>query len=117
MAAPGRDDLVFLVRHSTPLVDPDAPSEEWGLSPEGMAGAERLANRLVGAEVELDLVVSSTERKARETATVIADRLGLQFQTGHGLHEHRRPWLGSPEEFRRAVAASFARPSERPFGQ
>ena len=107
MAGPARDELLFLVRHARPLVDPDVPSSEWGLSAEGVAGAERLANRMVGAEISVDLVVASVERKARETGVIIADRLGCQFQTGHDLHEHRRPWAGSQDEFRAQTEAFF----------
>ena len=107
MAGPPRDELLFLVRHARPSVDPEVPPSEWGLSSEGVAGAERLANRMVGAEISVDLVVSSVERKCRETAAIIADRLQCQFQTGHDLHEHRRPWAGSEEEFRAQTEAFF----------
>ena len=118
MAGPARDDLLFLVRHARPSVDADVPPSEWGLSPEGVAGAERLANRMVGAEISVDLVVTSVERKARETGLIVADRLRCQFQTGHDLHEHRRPWAGSDDEFRAQTEAFFrsdqtAEPTDR----
>ena len=49
---------------------------------------ERLAERLI--EYQPDIVVSSVEPKAMETAEIIATKLGLAVYTIYGLHEHDR---------------------------
>ena len=117
MPGEARDSVVFLVRHAAPAVQADVPPAQWPLSEEGLEATRRLAGRLVGAEIDVDLVVSSVEPKARQTADVLSDRLRRQFQTGHDLHEHRRPWVGGEAEFEGRVRELFASPSKRVFGE
>lgn len=110
------DAALILVRHGRPAIDPDTPATTWPLCPEGREAVQRLAERLaVYAPTGL---VSSPEPKARETADILAARLGLAVELDPGLHEHKRQHraFGTEEEFRKSVADVFARPREAVHG-
>lgn len=108
---------IILVRHSTPAVDASAAPAEWRLSTEGRARAADLAGEL--RSLRPQAVLTSPERKARETAEVIVGTLGLaSARIVPGLREHDNggaPWMDH-KAFQRSVADLFARPAERVFG-
>jgi broad specificity phosphatase PhoE len=108
---------LLLVRHSAPEVDPSVPSEEWGLSEEGRRRCGPLAERVAAYRPEL--LVSSPEPKARETAELIAPSLGLDVQLRDGLRETARRTVGwlEPEELERGIRALFDRPDEVVYGE
>ncbi len=63
-------------------------------------------------------MVSSEEPKARETAEIAAERLGIGRSVYPGLHEHDRtgvPFL-SDEDFGRAARGFFEAPDELVWG-
>jgi broad specificity phosphatase PhoE len=105
-----------LVRHSLPEIKQDLPAFEWRLSEEGKARAGRLADVLQSHGI--DLIATSHEPKALETAQILADRYGLNPQTIAGLHEHDRrtvPYLSS-SDFEAAVREFFEKPDRLVFG-
>jgi broad specificity phosphatase PhoE len=110
------DAALILVRHGRPKIDPDTPATGWPLCPEGREAVERLAERL--ATYAPTGIVSSPEPKAKETADILAARLGLMVEQDPGLHEHKRQHrsFGTEQEFRESVAAVFARPAEAVHG-
>lgn len=110
-------DLLVLVKHALPSVDPALPPAEWTLGVEGMAGALRLAERLRSGPA-LDRVVSSVEPKAAETGRLVAEALDLPWQTGHDLHEHVRPSVGllPRDDFEARVRRFFSTPGSVVFG-
>jgi broad specificity phosphatase PhoE len=64
-------------------------------------------------------MLSSIEPKARETAELVAGRLGIPANVAQGLHEHERTttrYVGE-REFKTAVAGLFARPGELVYGE
>ncbi len=107
---------LILVKHSLPRVLEDVPAREWKLSDEGRARASALAEKLMGYRPEV--IVSSLEPKARETASILAENLGLEYQILDRLHEHDRS--SSPhysnEEFQKLIREFFERPAELVFG-
>ena len=107
---------LIMVKHSLPRVLEDVPAREWKLSDEGRARASALAEKLMGYRPEV--VVSSIEPKARETASILANYLGLDYQAVDDLHEHDRS--NSPHysnhEFQKLVREFFERPSVLVFG-
>jgi broad specificity phosphatase PhoE len=107
---------LILAKHAMPQLQADMPAARWHLSADGIAGAKRLAERLRAHEP--NMIVSSTEPKALETATIVAEALGVRLDSPFGLHEHERPEPGLLEqaEFERRVAELFARPIEVVFG-
>jgi len=107
---------LILVKHSLPRVLEDVPARDWTLSDEGRERAYTLAEKLnvYGAEI----IVSSMEPKARETASILAKYLGLEYQVVEDLHEHDRS--NSPhysnDEFQKLIHEFFERPSALVFG-
>jgi probable phosphoglycerate mutase len=112
-----RPDLLVLVKHARPEVDTALPSSAWTLGVEGLQGSLRLAERL--RPFDLDLVVSSVEPKAAETARIVAKALDLPYQSGHDLHEQARKTAGylDANRFQAAIQQLFATPSEVVFGE
>jgi broad specificity phosphatase PhoE len=107
---------LILIRHSSPLIVEDVSSTLWALSEEGSLAAARLAERLT--TFRPTTVVSSPERKAEETARIIARRLNLPVIRDEGFVEHRRPSVafGTRAEFEASIRRVFDNPSERFFG-
>ncbi len=96
--------------HPQVLVDPAVPVPDWGLSPLGRARAEVLARQpWVKA---LSRVVASEERKARETAAILAGTAGVAVEVRPSLHENDRSATGylAPHEFEATADAFFAHP-------
>jgi broad specificity phosphatase PhoE len=107
---------LILVKHALPEIIPTLPANQWHLSEAGRTQCALLADQL--ATYAPDVLVSSSEPKALETAYLVAQRMHTSVQTVDGLHEHDRsntPWLG-PEEFDRAVAVFFRHPTELVLG-
>ena len=107
---------LILVKHAPPEIIPTLPAKQWHLSEAGRTLCTLLADQL--ATYAPDVLVSSSEPKALETAHLVAQRMYTSVQIVDGLHEHDRshtPWLG-PEEFDRAVAAFFHHSAELVLG-
>jgi len=82
-------DVIF-IRHAEPLVEPDQPPAKWQLSLRGKALSHELGASL--APTGLRRIITSPEEKARETATVLAEVLGVNVITDDRLREVQRPW-------------------------
>lgn len=93
------------------------PAEEWRLSEEGRARCVALAEEL--AEARPQVLRSSTEPKARETAELVAPVLGLDVQVDDRLRETARRRVGflEREELERGIRELFDRPDEVVFGE
>jgi broad specificity phosphatase PhoE len=107
---------LILIKHSLPEILDGIPAREWKLSEEGRIRARKLAEQL--KEYEPDVILSSLEPKAQETAEILAEYFGLKNQTFEALHEHDRsqsPFYGK-EEFQALVQKFFAQPDELIFG-
>jgi broad specificity phosphatase PhoE len=108
---------LLLVRHSAPELDPSIPSQEWRLSEEGRRRCGPLAERVAAYRPEL--LVSSPEPKARETAELIAPSLGLDVQLEDGLRETARRTVGwlTRGHLELGIKALFDRPDQIVFGE
>ena len=107
---------LILVKHSLPEIQTDVPASTWHLSVEGKLRTKRLAARLIFYRP--DILVSSNEPKAFETAQIIASDLKLELQVVEDLHEHDRtnsPHLPA-DEFQNAVHEFFLHPDKLVFG-
>jgi broad specificity phosphatase PhoE len=102
--------LVHVVTHPEVHVRPEVPVTQWELSATGRA---RLAH-LVAQPWTADLtrVVSSTERKAVETAEALAAHVGLPVRLDPDLGENDRSATGylPPPEFEATADEFFAHP-------
>ena len=107
---------VILVKHAKPIINPDQDAKLWSLSPEGLAKAAALADRL--HIFKPTGILHSTERKAAQTANAISTRLPVSCDSVDGIHEHDR--TGSPfldtDAFDRAIRDLFSHPEGRIFG-
>lgn len=79
---------LILVRHALPEVEQGVSSKLWGLSEAAREDCVMLAHALPAG---ISAIYSSDERKARETADVLALRLGLQVQVDERFAEVDRP--------------------------
>ena len=108
---------LFLIRHAQPEVTPDIPARLWPLTPEGRDSALQLARRLATNDLPTSLY-ASPERKAQETARLIAQHLNLPLETVADLREHERehvPFLDK-DAWKATIAAFFSHPTELIFG-
>ena len=103
--------LIFLT-HPEVVIDPDQPVPEWPLNAIGRARMERFAELL--ADRDVSAVYASTERKAMDGAAIVAERLGLSYETDEDLGENDRSSTGyiAPPEFWEVVREFFGHPHE-----
>lgn len=103
--------LVRYLTHPQVRIDPAVPVPSWGLSSVGRARTEELAEtgRLAGTTQ----VISSGERKAVETAEIIAAKLNVALEVREAMHENDRSATGflEPDVFEAAADEFFARPT------
>ena len=110
---------LILIKHAAPVIVPGEPPATWSLSPVGWASLLPLAAAL--SSYAPTAIITSDERKARETATGLAAHRGLAAPAlDHDLREHeRRPtdFFPRPDDFTAAVRHFFAQPEELCFGR
>jgi 2,3-bisphosphoglycerate-dependent phosphoglycerate mutase len=110
---------IVLVRHAMVVTDPAELYERWELSDEGRAAARALARERLWRPI--GRIFSSPERKALETAHIIAGPNGMTVTAVEDLREVERPsgqWFGEeyPGGYAGAVRDYFARPEEATHG-
>ncbi len=102
--------LALYLSHPQVAIDPAVPVPDWGLSPLGRARAEAFAGHaaLDGA----GRIIASRERKAIETAEILAAPRGLAVEIRDALHENDRSATGflPPAEFEAVADRFFAEP-------
>ena len=96
--------------HPQVRIDPAIPVPEWGLSDAGRTRVEAVA--AAGWLNGTVSIVSSAERKAVETAEIIAAALGLGVEIRQAMHENDRSATGflAPPEFELVADRFFAQP-------
>ncbi|MCP3373490.1 histidine phosphatase family protein [Bradyrhizobium cajani] len=102
--------IVRYLTHPQVQIDPDVPVPQWGLSSVGRTRTEALAN--AGWLANTTQIISSGERKAIETAEIIAGRLGVMIEIRDAMHENDRSATGflKPDEFEKVADQFFAQP-------
>jgi broad specificity phosphatase PhoE len=108
---------LILVKHSLPEIIPTIPAKEWRLSQSGQVRCIPLAEKL--ESYSPDVIVSSVEPKAIETAQIIVSQLNKPFCIFEGLHEHDRTGLDflEKEQFETKVKDFFVRPDRLVLGR
>lgn len=76
---------LILIRHSKSLVNPNIPIATWGLSEEGVILAKKL-NKITQIKT-LDIIYSSLQPKALETAILATKNTGIPIKTDNRLTE------------------------------
>ena len=98
-------NTIYLVRHAHTVWTPD---ENRPLSAQGREDANRVAN--IVSEYPIRAIYSSPSRRACQTITPLAERLGLSIHIEPDLQE-RRLGDGMFEDFFKAVEATWRNPS------
>jgi broad specificity phosphatase PhoE len=117
VSLPLHERRLVLVRHSNPEIERDQPASAWRLGEIGRRRSELLADRLRGFSP--DVVWSSREPKAVETAEIVAAAFGVPVRTADGLEEHHRrgvPYFLTNDEFESAVEQLFCSPDQLVLG-
>jgi len=110
------DKHLILVKHSLPNINESVPAREWDLSEEGRQRAKKLVEKLL--EYHPEIIVSSDESKAQQTAKIIGEGLGLKYFVKKDLHEHDRrrvPFLDK-DEFQSLIQEFFVKTDTLVFG-
>lgn len=101
-------DIVRYLTHPQVAIDPSLAVPSWGLSAVGRARALAFADagRLSGTTQ----IIASGERKAVETAEIVAGKMNIALEIREAMHENDRSATGflEAEEFE-AVADQFFR--------
>jgi broad specificity phosphatase PhoE len=108
---------LLLIKHSLPEILPSVPAREWRLSEEGRVRCSRLAARIKPYAPEV--IVSSPEPKARQTAAIICGFLDKPFAEVANLAEHDRtnvPYFDRAV-FEQNISDFFGRPEELVLGR
>jgi broad specificity phosphatase PhoE len=108
--------LLRYLTHPQVQIDLKVPVPDWGLS---LTGRERtLSIRSAPALSATSRIVSSAERKAVETAEILAGPLGLSVEVRERMHENDRSATGflPPEEFEAVANQFFAEPERSVHG-
>ncbi len=108
--------LLILARHANPEIVNGVSSTRWRLSAAGKANARKMAEALL--QYTPAQIVSSEERKALETAEIIAAVAGGAVSTAAGLQEQERGvWpLMRREAFRARVIDILQQPTRALYG-
>jgi broad specificity phosphatase PhoE len=102
--------LVRYLTHPQVNIDPAIPVPCWGLSEIGRARTEAVAStRQLSRTTQ---IISSGERKAIETAEIIAAKLHADVEVREAMHENDRSATGflMPDEFQAVADQFFAQP-------
>jgi broad specificity phosphatase PhoE len=101
---------VFFITHPEIVVDPLVPVPKWRLSPRGIARVHQMLEQAWVAEI--GYIATSEERKAVETAELLAGHLALSFTTRAELGENDRSATGylPREEFEATADLFFEHP-------
>lgn len=108
---------LLLVRHSSPAISDRMSYRDWPLSDEGRRLALRAAEYVAGFKPRQ--ICSSDERKATDTAKVIARHCSLDVKVEPDLREHDRtgvPWRDAATR-QQELQALFENPNEVVFGR
>ena len=102
--------IAYYITHPQVRIDANVPVPEWGLSDIGRARAVAMLDQpWVGP---IRRIASSAERKAIETAEILAEHLGLVVEVRQRMHENDRSATGflQPAEFEAVADQFFANP-------
>jgi broad specificity phosphatase PhoE len=105
------ETLVRYLTHPQVAIDPTIPVPRWGLSAPGRRRVTALgASGWLAGTAE---IISSGERKAIETAEILATALGLNVMVREAMHENDRSETGflAADEFEAVADAFFAEPN------
>ena len=103
--------FALYITHPQVAIDPAVPVPDWGLSERGRERALFAAS--AGWARQVGRLVASTERKAIETAEILAaGRLAVETDDAMGENDRSATGYLPPEAFEAAADEFFARPEQ-----
>ena len=107
---------LILIRHSLPEMIHTMPANQWHLSEEGRLRCKTLAEKI--KPYLPDVIITSPEPKALETAQILSEILGKEIKVIEDLREHERSNVGwmEKEVFERKVSDFFRSSDVLVFG-
>ncbi|MBI3781992.1 MAG: histidine phosphatase family protein [Deltaproteobacteria bacterium] len=104
--------LIYFITHADVVVEPRIPVARWPLSERGRARTQAML--LQPWVAKIGAIFSSTERKAFDAASILAEHCRLPFTTVPELGENDRTSTGYLEanEFQETADRFFAHPAE-----
>ena len=109
---------LILIKHSKPEINAKVPAKFWNLSVEGRERAAKLAEKL--AKYAPQMIVSSDEPKAIQTAQIVANIRRIPSHIGRNLYEHDRGNVLANDgqaQFEAKVASFFEHPDDLVYGR
>ncbi len=106
------DRRVHLLRHCRSAVDPTREPSTWGLTEDGAADADRLAQSSIFSTTTV--VAAGDEPKMVETLRPLADRRGIELIVRAGLGESTHGGWVSDEDFEPIVRRFLEEPDTPP---
>jgi len=104
--------IVYFITHPQVTIDPAVPVPDWGLSPVGIDRMRLLCE--IPRLSNVRSIFSSAERKARDAANILAERLRLSSAIVEELGENDRSATGylPNEQFQQLADQFFAVPDQ-----
>lgn len=105
---------IIFIRHSKTEIDPQVPISNWGLSEEGVELAKRFSTN--ESVQQLDVLYTSFQTKALETAVLLAKPNGIPIKADNGLTEvssFTGPFEPNFEQYEQGVKDYYAKKIER----
>ncbi len=75
----------FFLRHALTIIDQDSPVVKWEIAKSGKEKMSKIASS--GIFDDIDIIISSKEKKAIQTAAFVAERLGKKIDTYSDFNE------------------------------
>lgn len=101
------NNKIIFLRHALTKFDPNKPANKWILRDEGIEQISQLCDYKIFFDV--DIIISSTEKKAIQTAHYITKNVEKKIITNSALNELNRgeKAIETAEEYRQCVKAIF----------
>ena len=110
-----KNDYIFF-RHALTEIDETKPAENWVISDEGI---ENVCETISTGEFDdVDVIISSSEKKAIQTAYYLAERIEKEIILNPNFRELERKgdFLGTKEDYETRVWRIFKNQTECSFG-
>jgi len=100
------NSIIFL-RHAETVVDQNTPVDKWKISKKGVGITKKIVNS--GCFDDIEIIIASEEKKAIQTASFVAERLGKKIITSSDFNELKRAggYKDSKREYEKQVKMIF----------
>jgi 2,3-bisphosphoglycerate-dependent phosphoglycerate mutase len=110
-----KNSYIFF-RHALTRIDKETPAEQWVISDEGIENVCEVIS--TGKFDDVDVIISSSEKKAIQTAYYLAERIEKEIILNPNFRELERKgeFVETKEDYDTRVWRIFNNPSECSFG-